>query len=72
MKIVYATLENGHSTSKVQDANIPQYAAVFVRVGSRFFALDETPDGHLLVTVQNQIVVKPGLNNSIKIREESF
>ena len=67
MKIVYATLEDGHSTSKLRDADIPEHSAVYVRVGKTLYNLVER-DGALSVSVDGQIVVRPRVSNVIELR----
>lgn len=72
MKIVYATLEDAHSIAKLKDAAIPEHAAVFVQIGGKLFALEDGGHGTLGVSVQQQLIVVPGMSNSVKLRQEVF
>lgn len=71
MKIMYATLEDGYSTHKLKEADIPKHAAIFVKIAGDLFRIDQEGDD-LSVQVQQQIVVRPGVSNSVRLRMEPF
>lgn len=69
MRVVYATLEDKYSRSKIKDAGIPEHAVVFVQIGSVLYKITEEKQ-HLCVSAEGQLAVLPGVINSIRVREE--
>lgn len=66
MKVMYSTLENVYSIAHAVPADIPDHAAVFLRVGRVYFRVTEQ-DGALCISVDGRLVVFPEHANTVRL-----